>query len=377
MSRRSTCSTSPAAVAGAARAGEQVEAYVVRTRETDVEVFGGEVESLTTASVEGVGIRVIADHRQGLAWAGSLDARRHRRDAAAKRATTPAFGEPDEWYGLASPADVERRQRRPSSTCGATSSSSVPTEEKVRIALELERATKAADPRIRNVESASYGDALGRGRARELARRRGAHPPHDVLGVGGRARRRRLGHAVGLRVRRRPHARRSRSRLDPARRGHARVPPARRQARPGSAHPGDPRPARDPFGARRAVERVQRRVDAEGPFAVRGPRRRDDRRADRAADRRPHRPARARRVAVRRRRRPDAPQRADRRRRDAGLPAQRLHGPPFGLGHDRERDARHQLDARSRRAGAAARARRRSRPRRSCAARARRSTCSR
>ena len=54
--------------------GEQVEAYVVRTRETDVEVFGGEVESLTTAGVEGVGIRVVADHRQGFAWAGSLDA---------------------------------------------------------------------------------------------------------------------------------------------------------------------------------------------------------------------------------------------------------------------------------------------------------------
>jgi len=36
----------------------------------------------------------------------------------------------------------------------------LPTEEKVRIALDLERATKAADIRIRNVESASYGDAL-------------------------------------------------------------------------------------------------------------------------------------------------------------------------------------------------------------------------
>ena len=37
---------------------------------------------------------------------------------------------------------------------------SVPTDEKVRIALDLDRATKAADPRIRNVESSSYGDSL-------------------------------------------------------------------------------------------------------------------------------------------------------------------------------------------------------------------------
>ena len=35
----------------------------------------------------------------------------------------------------------------------------VPTDEKVALALELERATRAGDPRIRGVESASYGDA--------------------------------------------------------------------------------------------------------------------------------------------------------------------------------------------------------------------------
>jgi len=57
-------------IAAQANNGEQVEAYVVRTQETDVEVFGGEVESLTTAGVEGVGVRVVVDQRQGLAWAG-------------------------------------------------------------------------------------------------------------------------------------------------------------------------------------------------------------------------------------------------------------------------------------------------------------------
>ena len=45
----------------------------MRSRDTEVEVFGGEVESLTTAVVEGIGVRVVADHRQGYAWAGSLD----------------------------------------------------------------------------------------------------------------------------------------------------------------------------------------------------------------------------------------------------------------------------------------------------------------
>ena len=54
----------------------------MRTQETDVEVFGGEVESLTTAGIEGVGVRVIVDHRQGYASAGSLDPDVDRRDAA-------------------------------------------------------------------------------------------------------------------------------------------------------------------------------------------------------------------------------------------------------------------------------------------------------
>ena len=44
-------------IASQARPGEQIEAYVVRSQQTDVEVFGGEVESLTTAGVEGVSVR--------------------------------------------------------------------------------------------------------------------------------------------------------------------------------------------------------------------------------------------------------------------------------------------------------------------------------
>ena len=60
-------------VASTARGGEEVEAYVVRSRETEVRVFDGDVESLSMAGVEGVGVRVISDHRQGFAWAGSLE----------------------------------------------------------------------------------------------------------------------------------------------------------------------------------------------------------------------------------------------------------------------------------------------------------------
>ena len=198
---------------------------------------------------------------------------------------------------------------------------------------------------------------VGRVGACELARRRVVHAPHDLFRLGGRTRRRRFGNAVGLRVRRGPHSFRPRSRVHPARRGHACVPPPRRQAGSRSAYRGDPRSARHPFGARRAVERVQRRVDVEGPFVVRGPRRREDRRALHPARRRSHRRACTRRVAVRRRRHPHPAQRAHRRRRDAGLPAQRVHRSAVRFGHHRERHARYRLDAGCRRTRAAARAR--------------------
>jgi len=145
-------------VAVVARPDEQVEAYVVRSRDTDVEVFGGEVESLTTAVVEGVGVRVVSDHRQGYAWAGSLD-ESVIADTLQDARDNARFGEPDEWYALADKHDVDG--------VGAAALdlwrdelAKVPTDEKVAIALELERATKAADSRIRNVESASYGDSL-------------------------------------------------------------------------------------------------------------------------------------------------------------------------------------------------------------------------
>src|SRR5258708_32409791 len=69
------------------------------------------------------------------------------------------LGEPGGWFGPGSPADLNGAAP-PALDLWREELASVPTEEKVRIALELERATKAADARIRNVESASYGDAL-------------------------------------------------------------------------------------------------------------------------------------------------------------------------------------------------------------------------
>ena len=141
-------------VAAQAANGEQVEAYVARAQDTDVKVFDGEVESLSSAQTEGVGVRVIKDSRQGFAYAGSLDTEAVA-EALAEARDNAAFGTEDEFLGLpdpdgVTPADLDLFR---------ADLADVAADDKVALALEVERATRAADDRIRGVETAEYGDA--------------------------------------------------------------------------------------------------------------------------------------------------------------------------------------------------------------------------
>ncbi len=144
-------------VAGDARPGEQIEAYALRSRDVDVKVFGGEVESLSVAEIEGVGVRVIVDARQGYAWAGSLDDDVIA-DTVAEARDNAAFGSPDDTYVLASPSEVDGATA-PVLDLWREDVLSTSTTDKVALALDLEAAVRAADPLVRGVESASYGDA--------------------------------------------------------------------------------------------------------------------------------------------------------------------------------------------------------------------------
>ncbi len=139
-----------------AHAGEGLEVYVTRGTDTEVRAYEGEVESLTSADSSGVGIRVLLDDdgpdaeavgsRVGFAWAGSLDpdviaaTLADARDNA--RFATPdpdvVFAVPD---GVA-PVELDLWDDGVAST---------PMEKKVDLALQLERATRAADPRVRQV----------------------------------------------------------------------------------------------------------------------------------------------------------------------------------------------------------------------------------
>lgn len=143
-------------VIGRALPGEQVEAYVARGRGTSVKAYGGEVESFTSAESMGIGVRVVRDHRQGFAHAGTLDPAVVA-DVLAEARDNVAFGEPDEWYGLAEPDGVVPVVQE----LWHEAVVQFPTEQKVDLALELERAVLARDARITGVRTATYGDGAG------------------------------------------------------------------------------------------------------------------------------------------------------------------------------------------------------------------------
>jgi PmbA protein len=140
-------------VAGAAKSGEELEVYVSRGVETDVRAYEGEVESLSSAASAGVGIRVVIGGRQGFAYAGTLEESVIRQTLADAR-DNATFATADDHVGLAVPDGVapasldlwdEELARMPSSV-------------KVELALELERRTRGADTRVRQVAFADYGD---------------------------------------------------------------------------------------------------------------------------------------------------------------------------------------------------------------------------
>ena len=141
-------------VVAMARSGEQVEAVVVRGVDTEIRAYGGEVESLSSAQSQGVGIRVIVDGRQGFAYAGSLDADVVAETLAEARDNV-AFATHDEFVGLAEPDGVGL----PTLDLHRASLASTPIDRKVALALELERAVVGADARIVGIESAEYADS--------------------------------------------------------------------------------------------------------------------------------------------------------------------------------------------------------------------------
>ncbi len=140
-------------VAGWADNGEQVEVFVADELETEVRAYQGAVESFTSARSQGIGVRVVADGRQGYAYAGTLD-RSVLSETLQEARDNAAFAEPDEFNGVAQPDGVVPVEF----DLFDSSLDNFSTDDKVALAVELERATLGADQRISGIESAEYAD---------------------------------------------------------------------------------------------------------------------------------------------------------------------------------------------------------------------------
>ena len=136
-------------------AGEEVEAYVARGRETSIRAFSGDVEQLSSAESAGIGVRVVRDGRQGFAWVGALD-EAAAREALAEARDNVAYATVDEHAGLARPDGVEPATL----DLWRDGLAEFPTQDKIALALDLERQVRAGDSRIRQVVSSDYADAM-------------------------------------------------------------------------------------------------------------------------------------------------------------------------------------------------------------------------
>jgi PmbA protein len=139
-----------------ARGDEQVEVVLGRSSSTSVKVYGGEVESLTSAGTSGAGIRVVREGRQGFAHCGTLD-RDALEETLEEARDNCRFGEPDEFNGLAEPDGVEPVPQDNWSEAVVA----FDNDRKVDMALELERLVLGLDPRVTGARTTAYGDGAG------------------------------------------------------------------------------------------------------------------------------------------------------------------------------------------------------------------------
>jgi len=144
------------AALGAATDGEQVEAYAEEERRTEVSALRGEVEGMTFAESRGVGVRVIRDERLGYAWAADPTEDEVRAAVSAARENA-ALAEPDASNVLPDAAGVE-----PMPELFRAESASIAADDKVHMALDLERYTVSRDPRVTKVDLAQVGDEVSR-----------------------------------------------------------------------------------------------------------------------------------------------------------------------------------------------------------------------
>jgi PmbA protein len=144
------------AVEAAGDAGAtDADAWAEQATSRRIQVYDGEVESLSDAGGRGVGVRAFVDGRSGYAYGTDLSEAGVAEVAGAARAAADA-ADPDEHSGLPDECGATPVAGLASPALGDWS-----TERKVELALAIERAARSR-PGVTQVETATYSDAEGR-----------------------------------------------------------------------------------------------------------------------------------------------------------------------------------------------------------------------
>jgi PmbA protein len=140
-----------------AQGAEEIEIYLSSGVETEVRAYQGEIENLSSASSSGIGIRVLREGpggaQVGTAWAGSLDDESIH-DTLREARENVRFATEDEFVGFARPDGVKAAAL----SLRDDSVLSTPLDDKIAMAIALERRVREGDARIRQVDSANYSD---------------------------------------------------------------------------------------------------------------------------------------------------------------------------------------------------------------------------
>lgn len=139
------------------KGAQEAEAFLQVGRSADVRVRDGAIEDLTQATSKGVGLRVFVKKRLGFAWGSDFTPAALDRlvDRAIALAEVSA---PNPLNGLPGKADLGRFP-----DVGPLFDprvAALPPDWKINAALEMERVIRAADPRIKTIESVAAGESV-------------------------------------------------------------------------------------------------------------------------------------------------------------------------------------------------------------------------
>ena len=137
------------------KGASQAEAYLEIGRSSSCRVRDGKIEDLTQSTSKGVGIRVVVQNRLGFAYTSDFDP--SSLDSFVDRAVQLAeAAAPNKLNGLPKATDLGKLEKLDDLFDPAVANLSA--DWKLKAALEVEKAGKAYDPRVRTFDNVGAGD---------------------------------------------------------------------------------------------------------------------------------------------------------------------------------------------------------------------------